>query len=192
VVLQYLVWAFGKGQAITQIVFWLYDILRFDYAAVINTSTAGSLVAAHWRTTGARYICDQCTIYSYFTSNANHWLPGHMFSSIKYKHFVQVSSKQKHTFIMWFDVQCGQEIILKQQRSFAYSHGGQWMRFTEVWNKEVRCNYVTDHLFTLHLIESSFKGNVDKQLLRHFLTELKHMMYRLDDFSWSINAFSLA
>jgi len=66
------------------------------------------------------------------------------------------------------------------------------MRFTEVWNKEVRCNYVTDHLVTLHLIESSFKGNVDKQLLRHFLTELKHMMYRLDDFSWSINAFSLA
>jgi len=32
-----------------------------------------------------------------------------MFSSIKYEHFVQVSSNQKHVFIMSADVRCGQE-----------------------------------------------------------------------------------
>jgi len=37
-----------------------------------------------------------------------------MFSSIKYEHFVQVSSNQKHIFIMFVDVQCGQESISKQ------------------------------------------------------------------------------
>jgi len=57
---------------------------------------------------------DQCTIYSNFTSNANRWAPGRMFSSIKYEHFIQVSSNQKHIFIMWFDVRCGQESISKQ------------------------------------------------------------------------------
>jgi len=37
-----------------------------------------------------------------------------MFSSIKYEYFVEVSSNQKHIFIMLFDVQCGQESISKQ------------------------------------------------------------------------------
>jgi len=37
-----------------------------------------------------------------------------MFSSIKYEHFVQVSSNQKHVFIMFADIQCGQESISKQ------------------------------------------------------------------------------
>jgi len=39
-----------------------------------------------------------------------------MFSSIKYEHFVEVSSNQKHIFIMLFDVRCGQESISKQPR----------------------------------------------------------------------------
>jgi len=34
-----------------------------------------------------------------------------MFSCIKYEHFVQVSSNQKHIFIMLADVRCGQESI---------------------------------------------------------------------------------
>jgi len=37
-----------------------------------------------------------------------------MFSSINYEHFVQVSSNQKHIFIMFADVRCGQESISKQ------------------------------------------------------------------------------
>jgi len=37
-----------------------------------------------------------------------------MFSSVKYEHFVQVSSNQKHIFIMLFDVRCGKESISKQ------------------------------------------------------------------------------
>jgi len=37
-----------------------------------------------------------------------------MFSSRKYEHFIQVSSNQKHVFIMFADVQCGQESISKQ------------------------------------------------------------------------------
>jgi len=37
-----------------------------------------------------------------------------MFFLIKYKHFVQVSSNQKHIFIMFADVRCGQESISKQ------------------------------------------------------------------------------
>ena len=45
---------------------------------------------------------DRCTIYSYFTSNANRWAPGRMFSSKKYEHFVQVSSYQKHIYnVIW-------------------------------------------------------------------------------------------
>jgi len=34
--------------------------------------------------------------------------------SIKYEHFVQVSSNQKHIFIMFADVRCGQVSISKQ------------------------------------------------------------------------------
>ena len=41
-------------------------------------------------------------------------MSGHMFSSLKYEHFVQVSSKQKDVFIMFADVRCGQESISKQ------------------------------------------------------------------------------
>jgi len=41
-------------------------------------------------------------------------IPGRMFSSVKYEHFVQVSSNQTHIFIMLFDVLCGQESISKQ------------------------------------------------------------------------------
>jgi len=37
-----------------------------------------------------------------------------VFSSTKYEHFVQVSSNQKHIFIMFIDVRCGQESISKQ------------------------------------------------------------------------------
>jgi len=37
-----------------------------------------------------------------------------MFSSRKYEHFVQVSSNQKHVFIMFAGVRCGQESISKQ------------------------------------------------------------------------------
>jgi len=48
------------------------------------------------------------------TSNANRWAPGRTFSSIKYEHFVQVSSNQKHILIMFADVRCGQESISKQ------------------------------------------------------------------------------
>jgi len=44
---------------------------------------------------GTRYIRGRRTIYSYFTSNANRWASGRMFSSIKYEHFVQVSSNRK-------------------------------------------------------------------------------------------------
>jgi len=55
---------------------------------------------------------------------------------LKYEHFIQVSSKQKHTHIMWFDVRCDQESISKQQRSFAYSHGGGLMHFSKVQNEE--------------------------------------------------------
>jgi len=33
---------------------------------------------------------------------------------LKYEHFVQVSSNQKHIFIMFADVRCGQENISKQ------------------------------------------------------------------------------
>jgi len=69
---------------------------------------------AQAQTAGPRYICGWRTIYSYFTSNANRWVPGHMFSSIKYEHFVQVSSNQKHIFIMFADIRCGQESISKQ------------------------------------------------------------------------------
>ena len=64
--------------------------------------------------TGPRYIRRWRMIYSYFTSNANRWAPGRMFSSTKYEHFVQVSSNQKHVFIMFVDVRCGQESISKQ------------------------------------------------------------------------------
>ena len=66
------------------------------------------------QTASPRYICGQHTIYLYFTSNANRWALGRMFSSIKYKHFVQVSSKQKNIFTMFADVRCGQESISKQ------------------------------------------------------------------------------
>jgi len=64
---------------------------------------------AQVQASGPWYICGWRKIYSYFTSNANRWAPGHMFSSIKYEHFVQVSSNQKHVFIMSADVRCGQE-----------------------------------------------------------------------------------
>jgi len=37
-----------------------------------------------------------------------------MFSSIKCEHFVQVSSNQKHVFIMFTDIRCCQESISKQ------------------------------------------------------------------------------
>jgi len=37
-----------------------------------------------------------------------------MFSSINYEHYAQVSSNQKHVFIMFADVPCGQESISKQ------------------------------------------------------------------------------
>jgi len=60
------------------------------------------------------YIRGRRTIYLYFTSNANRWAPGRMFSFIKYEHFVQVSSNQKHVFIMFTDIWCGQESISKQ------------------------------------------------------------------------------
>ena len=63
---------------------------------------------------GQRYIRGRRMIYSYFPSNANRWAPGRMFSSRKYEHFVQVSSNQKHVFIMFADVRCGQESISKQ------------------------------------------------------------------------------
>jgi len=63
---------------------------------------------------GPRYVCGRPTIYSYFTSNANRWVPGRMVSSIKYEHFVQVSSNQKHIFIMFADARCVQESISKQ------------------------------------------------------------------------------
>jgi len=60
-----------------------------------------------------------------------------MLSSIKYERFLQVASKQKQTFIMWFDVQCGQESI-SEKHSFACSHGGGRTRFAEVRNKDRR------------------------------------------------------
>ena len=66
------------------------------------------------QTAGPRYIRGRRTIYSYFTSNAKPWAPDGMFSSIKYEHFIQVSSNQKHVFIMSTDVRCGQESISKQ------------------------------------------------------------------------------
>jgi len=82
-----------------------------------------------------------------------------MFSSIKYEHFVQVSSNQKHVFIMFADVQCGQESISKQpwyilpavNRGFACSHA----RLSQ--SAEIRsacCNHVADCLITLHFIGS--------------------------------------
>ena len=54
------------------------------------------------RPPGHDIFVDRCTIYSYFTSNASRWAPGRMFSSIKYEHFVQVSSNQKYIYnVRW-------------------------------------------------------------------------------------------
>jgi len=48
-----------------------------------------------------------------------------MFSSMKYEHFIQVSSNQKYVFIMLFDIRCGQESISKQPwYILLHSHGG--------------------------------------------------------------------
>jgi len=44
-----------------------------------------------------------------------------MFSSIKYEHFVYVSSNQKHIFIMFADVWCDQESISKQKEENHYT-----------------------------------------------------------------------
>jgi len=63
---------------------------------------------------GPRYIRGRRTIYSYFTSNANRWAPGRMFSSIKSEDLVQISRNHKHIFITFADVRCGQESVSKQ------------------------------------------------------------------------------
>jgi len=75
---------------------------------------------------------DWCTIYSYFTSNANRWALGRMFSCIKYKHFVQVSSNQKHICIMWFDVQRGRRAFQSNHSLFCLQPR---TRFAECGNK---------------------------------------------------------
>jgi len=77
-----------------------------------------------------------------------------MFSSIKYEHFVQVSSNQKHILKMFADVRRGQESISKQPwyilpavMRFACSHA----RISQ--SAEIRsafCNHVADCLVTLH------------------------------------------
>ena len=61
---------------------------------------------------GTRYIRGRRTIYSYFKCQP--LSAGSYVSSIKYEHFVQVSSNQKHVFIMFAGVRCGQESISKQ------------------------------------------------------------------------------
>jgi len=85
-----------------------------EHIVHMNTSNAGCLETCP---TAER----RPTVYSWIgawytrTSNANRWAPGRMFSSIKYEHFVQVSSNQKHMFMMFADVRCGQESSSKQQ-----------------------------------------------------------------------------
>jgi len=76
-----------------------------------------------------------------------------MFSSIKYEHFVQVSSKQKHIFIMFADVRWSGEHFKATMVYFACSHA----RISQ--SAEIRsacCNHVADCLVTLHFIGSGF------------------------------------
>jgi len=91
-------------------------IPAFYQTAATNIPCTGGQLPVVWKlaqpqNAGTRYICGRRTIYSYFTSNANHLAPGHMFWSVKCEHFVQVSSKQKHIFITLADLWCGHEII---------------------------------------------------------------------------------
>jgi len=83
-----------------------------------------------------------------------------MFSSIKYEHFVQVSSNQKHIVVMLADVRCGQESISKQPWYFlpavmmvfpAVAHA-----FRSVEIRSACCNHAADCLVTLHFIGSGF------------------------------------
>ena len=124
-----------------------------------------TVVATHFLTHFKRRLSDSCptvdrrtTIYSWTsvrytrTSNPNRWSPGHMFSSIKYEHFVQVSSNQKHVFIIFATVWSG-EHFKATVVYFACSHA----RVSQ--SAEIRsacCNRVADCLVTLHFIGCGF------------------------------------
>ena len=81
-------------------------VVRLSKAQHIKRRLSGTLPKC--RPPAHGMFVDRRTIYSYFTSNANRWVPGRMFSSIKYEHFAPVSSNQKHIFTMFDDVRCGQ------------------------------------------------------------------------------------